>query len=120
VLLGSPSIKTARKMLVKLISRVNFTKIFEHLLHQYYFPKKLQSEKSYTKILSYKKALHKMLIKLTQGVNVTNILQAAFAMIIFHQIIQSQTVSREKLHKKLMYKNCLKNVDEIDTREHLR
>jgi len=44
------------------------------------------------------------LVKLTHGFNFINIYQAAFAPIFFSQKIQSQTLIREKLHKKLLYK----------------
>jgi len=49
------------------------------------------------------KALSKVLVKSILVVNYINILQAAFAQISFRQIFLSQTVTREQLHKKLLY-----------------
>jgi len=54
-----------------------------------------------------------MLVKLTAVANLINILQAAFAPIFFQQKSQSQTVSREKLCKTLLYemasRKCCRN-----------
>jgi hypothetical protein len=51
-----------------------------------------------------------MLVKLTPAVNFINILQAAFAPIFFCQKLQSQTVTREKLHNTLLYKKSRKKM----------
>jgi len=47
-----------------------------------------------------------MLMKLTPVVSFINILQAAFALIFCAKKLQSQTVTREKLFKKLSYEKA--------------
>jgi len=47
-----------------------------------------------------------MFVKLTLAVNFTNILRAGFAPIFFLKKLQSQIVSRKKLHKTLSYKKA--------------
>jgi len=47
-----------------------------------------------------------MLVKLTPGVDFINILQTTFAALFLSQKLQSQTVTREKLQKSLLYKKA--------------
>jgi len=59
---------------------------------------KLYLDKSWAKAVSYKKRKYKMLMKLTPVVNFINIVLLIF----FFKKIQSQTVIREKLYKKII------------------
>jgi len=51
-----------------------------------------------------------MWMKLTPVVNFIHILQAAFAPIFLHQKLQSQTVSREKQCKTLLYEKVWRKI----------
>jgi hypothetical protein len=72
----------ARKMLLKLTPFIYINKIYEQLLRQFPFFKKLQTQTVSTeklqKINLYEKAACKMFVKLTIGVNFINILQTGF------------------------------------------
>jgi len=48
-------------------------------------------------------------------VKFTNNLRVAFEMLFFVKKLQSQTISREKLRKTLLFKKLLINIGEIDT-----
>jgi len=88
-LLGSASIKAARKISVKLNLGVDFTNTLHAAFLTYSSAKKLQSQivirENLPKKLSCKKAAHKMLVKLTMGL--TETLSAHLIMFLLKQNI---------------------------------
>jgi len=70
-------------MLANLKHEVNFNNILQTVLHQYYFPKKLQNQTVSREKLSitipFGKVHHKMLAKFTPVVNFINVLHAHFS-----------------------------------------